>query len=242
MSKLPVLEIFGPTIQGEGMVVGRKTMFVRTAGCDYQCSWCDSAFTWNGSAKDDIKPMTAEEVVTELEAIGGDRFNHVTISGGNPALLAGLNQLIDLLHDKGSHVALETQGSRWQDWFLSIDDLTLSPKPPSSGMTTNWDKLDYILDQLQTGGRVNNTSLKVVIFNLEDLEYAKEVHARYPDIAFYLQVGNDNTETVDDQALTNKLLEKYEWLIDQTIASNTLINVHVLPQVHTLIWGNKRGV
>ena len=48
---IPVLEIFGPTIQGEGMVVGRKTMFVRTAGCDYSCSWCDSAFTWDGSAK-----------------------------------------------------------------------------------------------------------------------------------------------------------------------------------------------
>ena len=44
MSKIPVLEIFGPTIQGEGMVVGQKTMFIRTAGCDYSCAWCDSAF------------------------------------------------------------------------------------------------------------------------------------------------------------------------------------------------------
>ncbi|PFV11560.1 7-carboxy-7-deazaguanine synthase QueE, partial [Bacillus cereus] len=44
MSKIPVLEIFGPTIQGEGMVIGQKTMFIRTAGCDYSCSWCDSAF------------------------------------------------------------------------------------------------------------------------------------------------------------------------------------------------------
>ena len=35
LSKIPVIEIFGPTIQGEGMVVGQKTMFVRTAGCDY---------------------------------------------------------------------------------------------------------------------------------------------------------------------------------------------------------------
>lgn len=43
MSKIPVLEIFGPTIQGEGMVVGQKTMFIRTAGCDYSCAWCDSA-------------------------------------------------------------------------------------------------------------------------------------------------------------------------------------------------------
>lgn len=40
--KMPIMEIFGPTIQGEGMVIGRKTMFVRTGGCDYSCSWCDS--------------------------------------------------------------------------------------------------------------------------------------------------------------------------------------------------------
>ncbi|PGD66807.1 7-carboxy-7-deazaguanine synthase QueE, partial [Bacillus toyonensis] len=39
MSKIPVLEIFGPTIQGEGMVIGQKTMLIRTAGCDYSCSW-----------------------------------------------------------------------------------------------------------------------------------------------------------------------------------------------------------
>ena len=38
MSKVPVMEIFGPTIQGEGMVIGQKTMFVRTAGCDYSCA------------------------------------------------------------------------------------------------------------------------------------------------------------------------------------------------------------
>src|SRR5690606_39988469 len=58
MSKIPVIEIFGPTIQGEGMVIGQKTMFVRTAGCDYSCSWCDSAFTWDGSGKSLIKQMT----------------------------------------------------------------------------------------------------------------------------------------------------------------------------------------
>ena len=51
MSRIPVIEIFGPTIQGEGAVIGLKTMFVRTAGCDYSCSWCDSSFTWDGTGK-----------------------------------------------------------------------------------------------------------------------------------------------------------------------------------------------
>lgn len=71
--------IFGPTVQGEGMVIGQKTMFVRTAGCDYQCAWCDSAFTWNGTGKQDIRRLTAAEIADDLRRIGGDTFSHVTI-------------------------------------------------------------------------------------------------------------------------------------------------------------------
>lgn len=144
MAKIPVLEIFGPTIQGEGRVIGRKTMFVRTAGCDYRCSWCDSAFTWDGSAKGDIKLMTAEEIYDELKRIGGDLFNHVTISGGNPALIKGIQELVDLFQDKGIFSALETQGSKFQPWMTQIDDLTISPKPPSSTMTPDLKKLDEV--------------------------------------------------------------------------------------------------
>jgi 7-carboxy-7-deazaguanine synthase len=171
-SKIPVLEIFGPTIQGEGMVIGQKTMFVRTAGCDYRCSWCDSAFTWDGSAKDDIKQLTANDIFKELKRLGDDRFNHVTISGGNPALLSNIKLLVELLKEQDIAVAVETQGSIWQDWLLNIDDLTLSPKPPSSGMTTEYDKLDDIIDRLEKGNRMNNVSLKVVIFDDEDFAYA----------------------------------------------------------------------
>lgn len=75
LSKVPVLEIFGPTIQGEGMVVGQKTMFVRTAGCDYSCSWCDSSFTWDGSGKHLIVQMTAEEIWSELKRLGEMAFH-----------------------------------------------------------------------------------------------------------------------------------------------------------------------
>ncbi|WP_445486913.1 7-carboxy-7-deazaguanine synthase QueE [Niallia sp. 03133] len=240
MNKIPVLEIFGPTIQGEGMVIGRKTMFVRTAGCDYKCSWCDSAFTWDGSAKDDIKLMTAEEIWEQLEGVGGPHFDHVTISGGNPALLASLDSFIDLLKDKGIAAALETQGSRWQDWFYKIDDLTISPKPPSSGMETNFGILDSIIAKLQENK--NDFSIKVVVFDAEDFHYAQKLHARYPQTAFYLQVGNDDINNGNKEELLMKLLEKYEWLIQQTIESSDMNNVRVLPQLHALVWGNKRGV
>jgi 7-carboxy-7-deazaguanine synthase len=242
MSKLPILEIFGPTIQGEGMVVGMKTMFVRTAGCDYSCSWCDSAFTWDGSARDDIRQMTAEEIWTELKALGGNNFSFVTISGGNPALLRNLDSLIDLLKEKQITIGIETQGSRWQDWFLKIDELTISPKPPSSTMETNFEILDSIFINLDENQFENNVSLKVVIFDEADLEYARMVHKRYEGIPFYLQVGNDDITNGNNQELIHKLLNKYEWLVNRVVEDSQLNNVKVLPQLHALLWGNKRGV
>ncbi|GHH99211.1 7-carboxy-7-deazaguanine synthase QueE [Neobacillus kokaensis] len=242
MSKIPVIEIFGPTIQGEGMVIGQKTMFVRTAGCDYSCSWCDSAFTWDGSAKDEIRQLDAEEIWHELKEIGGDRFSFVTISGGNPALIKNMNGLIDLLNARGIKCGLETQGSKWQDWFLNVDELTISPKPPSSNMKTNFEVLDSIFQQLKENHFKHHVSLKVVIFDEADLEYAKMVHKRYEHIHFYMQVGNDDITNFDDQELIQKLLQKYEWLVNCVAADDQLNNVRVLPQLHTLLWGNKRGV
>ena len=239
--RIPVLEIFGPTIQGEGMVIGKKTMFVRTAGCDYSCSWCDSKFTWDGSEKDNILRMTPEEIWEVLKAKGGDRFGHVTLSGGNPGLLAHLGGLVDLLHQADIKVALETQGSKWQPWFRSIDELTLSPKPPSSGMRTDYARLDQIIDSLQKE-QDGTFSLKVVIFDQDDLNYAIAIHQRYPDVELLLQVGNNDLETEKDRELLDQMLRNYEKLIDQVMERNELKNVRVLPQLHTYLWGNKRGV
>ncbi|MFJ7678917.1 7-carboxy-7-deazaguanine synthase QueE [Peribacillus sp. NPDC097198] len=242
MSRLPVMEIFGPTIQGEGMVIGQKTMFVRTAGCDYSCAWCDSAFTWDGTGKEDIVQMTAEEIWEELKHKGGKGFSFVTISGGNPGLLKNMAELVTLLKEKNIRMGVETQGSRWQDWFLDIDELTISPKPPSSRMETDFEVLDDILAKLSDRRDENQISLKIVVFDEADYQYAKNVHARYPGIPYYLQVGNGDSVTTDDRQLVSELLGKYEQLINRVIADDELNDVKVLPQLHTYIWGNKRGV
>ncbi len=238
LANIPVLEIFGPTIQGEGMVIGQKTMFVRTAGCDYRCTWCDSAFTWDGTAKDLIRQMSAEDIWQELKQIGGDHFSHVTISGGNPALLSSLGELILVLKENGVTTAIETQGSKWQDWLLAIDEVTVSPKPPSSGMETNFTMLSTVLTNLKD----SRVSLKVVVFDDTDFAYAKDVHARYPHIPFFLQVGNDDVHTTDDTLLISRLLGKYEWLIEKAVSCKEMNDAKVLPQLHALVWGNKRGV
>ena len=237
MAKIPVLEVFGPTIQGEGRVIGRKTMFVRTAGCDYRCSWCDSAFTWDGSAKEDIQLMSAEEIYNKLREIGGDNFNHVTISGGNPALIKGIQDLVDLFEEHHIQTALETQGSKFQPWMTQIDDLTISPKPPSSNMKPNLDILDSVIEQCVP----ESLNLKVVIFDEDDFEFAKVIHHRYPTIPFYLQVGNPYLDDDVDNH-TAKLLQRYEQLVDRVMTSSDMNNVYVLPQLHTLLWSNMKGV
>lgn len=239
-NRFPVMEIFGPTVQGEGMVIGQKTMFVRMAGCDYQCSWCDSAFTWDGSGKQEIRGLTAKEIMEEISVLAGNSCAHMTISGGNPALLPHAGQLIDEAHRREMKVALETQGSRWQDWFRSIDELTLSPKPPSSGMSTDWSVMDDIVQRLTENE--SRFSLKVVVFDDADLLYAVRVHQRYRGVPFFLQAGNDDTAEPDRTALLPRLIARYEWLAEQVMGSTELRDVRVLPQLHTWIWGNQRGV
>ncbi|WP_210366549.1 7-carboxy-7-deazaguanine synthase QueE [Bacillus sp. REN3] len=242
MSKIPVIEIFGPTIQGEGMVIGQKTMFVRTAGCDYSCAWCDSSFTWDGSGKGLIRQLEAEEIWQELKTLGGNGFSLVTISGGNPALINNLSFLIELLKRNDIKVALETQGSRWQEWFMEIDELTLSPKPPSSKMKTDFAVLDEIIHRLKMNKGSQNISLKIIVFDEQDYQYAKIIHDRYPDVPFFLQVGNVETAAADKEKLVENLIHKFQLLVRQVTSDHEMKNVRVLPQLHTYIWGNKRGV
>lgn len=174
--------------------------------------------------------------------MGGNGFSFVTISGGNPALNPNLAELIAILKENGIKIGVETQGSRWQKWMYEIDELTISPKPPSSGMTTDYSVLSYIFEKLKDRNNNHHVSLKIVVFNQEDYDYAKQIHHRYPLIPFYLQVGNDDLATTDNSQLMMHLLDKYHALIDRVIKDEDLRDVKVLPQLHALVWGNKRGV
>ncbi|KZX36615.1 7-carboxy-7-deazaguanine synthase QueE [Wohlfahrtiimonas chitiniclastica] len=232
----PVLEIFGPTVQGEGMVIGRKTCFIRLAACDYQCIWCDSKFTWDGSVKPDV--MTIPMIIDAVNQLHEDQVDHVTISGGNPALYKGLDQLVSALNDTGYQTAIETQGSHWNEGLKLIDEVTISPKPPSSGMNTDFKVLDQMIAELE--GR--NVSLKVVVFDRMDLLYAEMIHQRYPHVPMFVQAGNDQTLEADEANTSLHLLKRYAVLVDEVMRSTVLKNVRVLPQMHALLWGNRRGV
>jgi len=235
-----VSEIFGPTIQGEGALIGQPTVFVRTGGCDYRCSWCDTLFAVDSAYRDDWLPMTPEAILAKVDALSGGTPLMVSLSGGNPAIQP-LAPLIDLGHGKGYRFALETQGSVAKDWFGKLDVLTLSPKPPSSGMATAWRKLAECVEAAEPETK---TVLKIVIFDEADYAFAREVADRYPELALYLQPGNHtppSPENADSPVDMAGIMERMRWLVNR-VMSDRWYTATVLPQLHTLIWGNLRGV
>ncbi|MBB4187647.1 7-carboxy-7-deazaguanine synthase QueE [Sinorhizobium terangae] len=239
-AEIRVSEIFGPTIQGEGVLIGLPTVFVRTGGCDYRCSWCDSLHAVDSRYRDEWRAMSTEDVWREVTRLSDGKPLMVSLSGGNPAIQP-LGQLIDRGHHQGYRFALETQGSVARDWFADLDVLVLSPKPPSSAMETDWQAFDACLRMSE--GRPQ-TVLKIVIFDEADYAYARAAAARYPQLPVYLQPGNHTPPPPDqdDAAIDiDGIMERMRWLIDK-VAEDRWFEARVLPQLHVLLWGNKRGV
>ncbi len=233
-----ISEIFGPTIQGEGALIGQPTVFVRTGGCDYRCSWCDTLHAVDSQYRHKWKTMRAGEIMARIEALSGGVPLMVTLSGGNPAIQP-LGDLIDMGHAKGYKFALETQGSIAQDWFKDLDVLTLSPKPPSSSEVTDWDKFDACLN---AAGNAPTLAMKIVIMDDADYEYARDAAARYPALPLYLQPVNHTPPTEESEHIDiDGIMDRMRWLIDKA-AADQWYDATILPQLHTLIWGNEKGV
>lgn len=239
MSAIRISEIFGPTVQGEGALIGRLTVFVRTGGCDFRCRWCDTLYAVLPEYRREWVAMTPDDILAKVAQLTGGHPILVTLSGGNPAIQP-LGPLIALGRERGHSFAMETQGSVSCNWFAGLDWLILSPKPPSSGMATDWRALGNCL-----AARGPRTVLKIVVFDEDDYAYARLVAARYPAAPIYLQVGNHRPaapnpagrEGIDHDGLH----ERFRWLAGR-VASDRWFEATVLPQLHVLAWGNERGV
>lgn len=239
---IPVAEIFGPTIQGEGPHVGMQTLFVRVAGCDFKCAWCDSKFAWkiDGSIKRYGTKELADILVQECN---NSKCSNVVLTGGNPCLY-DFKQVIDILHDNNITVDIETQGSKMPDWLLDVDLLVISPKAPSSKQPDVYKTVNEYMKLLSSIRQ--KVAIKIPVFNEEDFEFAMKYYAlvdyyreKGVDIDLYLSVGNTNTTEAGD--ISKRVLSDYEKLINM-VANSYMQRVFILPQVHTLVWGNKQGV
>jgi len=232
-----ISEIFGPTIQGEGALTGKPTVFVRTGGCDYRCSWCDTLYAVENKYRHDWKPTSAADIFTKIQGLSQNEPIMVTLSGGNPAIQP-FKPLIDMGQAQGYQFNLETQGSIAQDWFSDLDVLTLSPKPPSSGMDTDWNALSNCI----SAAKGVKTILKIVVMDEGDYAYARDVSAKHPTLPIYLQPANHTPPTENDDRIDIAgIMERTRWLVDR-VMQDQWYDANVLPQLHTLIWGNERGV
>lgn len=230
---LPLVECYGPVMQGEGALIGRSTVFVRLGLCDYRCAWCDSMFAVDPrQVKESAEYLTPGAIVERVNALA-PAVRHVTLSGGNP-VVHDCMALVQLLISEGYTIAVETQGTIWRRWVNYVDLVTVSPKPPSSGMVTDWGKLTKFIQRTSP-----ELVLKVVIFDDADFEYAREVHRRFPFRQLYLQPGNP--VGTPSSASINALLDTLQWLSEKALKDADLASSIVLPQLHVLMYGNQRG-
>lgn len=245
----PVVEVFGPTIQGEGALAGAVSHFIRFGGCDYACAWCDSAPAVLPELVREAGRLSTGQILQFVEMLQPAAW--LTLSGGNPAL-HDLGPLVKGLKNVGFKIAVETQGTRWKDWLHEVDQLTISPKPPSSGMPG---KLDSGLEQYLMDWHVHYSSkvnFKVPIYDRADFEWAVDLHkewasrARPSGIPFYLSVvtrmgglRGDFAEGAIDT--TEDILNRYHQVIDWTLAEPAMADVRVFPQLHALVWLHERG-
>ena len=160
---LPLMEFFY-TIQGEGYHQGRAAYFIRLAGCDVGCHWCDVKESWDAGSH----PQVA---VDKMVADAADQESDIVVVTGGEPLMHDLTNLTGQLKDKGCQTHIETSGAhplsgQW-DW------VTWSPKKFKNAV----DGFGQFADEL-----------KIVVYNKHDFEWAETfVKDLKPGCKLYLQ-------------------------------------------------------
>lgn len=200
------------SLQGEGVKIGVPTFFIRTAGCNLQCAWCDTRY----AAEEEGAEYAIDEI---MEMVKDDR--DVCLTGGEPMLQKDGPKLLRMLIDAGKTVVLETNGSVPLDDVPDSENIIVSMdiKCPGSGMQDRmmFDNISLLKKKDQ---------LKFVISDGYDLEYAVGILNEYGPRceAVFTPVGGMDIEPLAEEVIGRGL------------------KVRVLPQLHKLIWGNKRSV
>lgn len=112
-----LVEIF-ESLQGEGRNMGRPCVFVRFAGCNLACPWCDTDTAKRFS-------LTRDDLLAEVRTF---RAKSVILTGGEPTVQAGMPELVATLKGAGYWIGVETNGLVAPDWLASVDYVACSPK------------------------------------------------------------------------------------------------------------------
>lgn len=250
--KFPIMELFGPTIQGEGIMTGTITHFLRTGGCGLRCTWCDSMFAvMPKEIKKYRTMMTTWEIIEAIAAL--PKAPYLTLTGGDPCLHKHLGEVVSAAYHQGMRVAVETQGQEFPNWLMECDVITFSPKGPSSGNIVDAKELARYCVALGKQ-RQQRICIKVVVFNEHDFVYALDVFHMIPPIyydAFYFTAGTPVLEHTTDQAAmdeiasarANAVLITQHAIAEGVLTACTTENfndkVHIGCQQHVLLWPDK---
>ena len=222
MGNFKVIEEFN-SINGEGRRAGEPAHFIRFAGCNLDCSYCDTRYANGEVARYQI--MSEEELYLHVK----DSFiENVTLTGGEPLLQENIGRLLKLFNRDGRlNIEVETNGSVDISPFLHEADrisFTLDYKLPGSGME------DHMLTENYDHIRKQDT-VKFVAGSIDDLKRAKEIIEEYnlcDKCRVYISPVFGKIEPAD---------------IVKFLLDNEMGKVRVQLQLHKFIWDpNERGV
>ena len=158
-----LVEIF-ESLQGEGRNTGRPCVFVRFAGCNLACPWCDT----------DVRPrfrQTLEELVREVSAY---KARSVILTGGEPTLQSAMDALVDALKTQGFWIAVETNGLLAPAWLDRVDYVACSPKAEFAARYEN------------PGVLRKADEVRVVASSEDVVEFARAIRGRLAATDYYV--------------------------------------------------------
>jgi 7-carboxy-7-deazaguanine synthase len=159
---MKIVEIF-KSLQGEGKSQGAPCIFIRFAGCNLRCAWCDTAYAW-----EDGEEMSAGEVLDIVWRLHG---THICITGGEPLLQRqALLELLQKFAIHGYDVEIETNGTLDFTDMQEYASICMDVKCPSSGEKSDLDLLRSITPR---------DCVKFVVADIADCRYAQAVIAHY---------------------------------------------------------------
>jgi 7-carboxy-7-deazaguanine synthase len=226
-----ISEIFY-SIQGEGRLSGVPSLFIRTAGCNLRCVWCDTPYTsWNPEGNE----MSLEAI---FHAIGSYPLAHVVLTGGEPLLSLEIEELSEKLKTAGAHITIETAATIFKP--VSCDLVSMSPKLSNS---TPWQKQNGRFAAMHEQHRLN---FNVVQQFIDGYDYQlKFVVDREQDFAEIRQILDalknvDTTRVLIMAQARNRrqLHQKSRWIVELC----KKFNYGYSPRLHIELYGNRRGV
>lgn len=184
--------------QGEGLLTGAESVFVRTSGCNLRCRYCDTPFTsWSPEGDD----LSREEILAEVDRLG---VRHVVLTGGEPMLFAETVPLCEELHRRGLHITIETAGTL--DLPVRCDLMSISPKlsnsTPDAERHPRWsarhERTRHAPEVIERLIRDYDYQLKFVVETAADVaeieRYLREFPAARPERVLLMPEGTDAAE------------------------------------------------